>query len=111
MLDVASFLRTPAGKPRCAIVTTAHLSDQERQFVTTLVLSKLVTWMRRQPGTDTLRSSRSSLIAATSLRISSTGRSARPTTTQVVAPTSTCIPDQHPSIHALDLDALVAVLC
>ena len=25
--------------------------------------------------------------------------------TQVVAPASTCIPDQHPSIHALDLDA------
>ena len=36
----------PDGRPRCAIVTTAHLSDEERQFVTTLVLSKLVTWMR-----------------------------------------------------------------
>jgi DNA helicase HerA-like ATPase len=43
------------GKPRCAIVTTAHLSDQERQFVTTLVLSKLVTWMRGQSGTTDLR--------------------------------------------------------
>ncbi len=38
-----------------AIVTTAHLSDEERQFVTTLVLSKLVTWMRRQSGTTDLR--------------------------------------------------------
>ena len=28
---------------------------RERQFVVTLVLSKLVTWMRRQPGTDQLR--------------------------------------------------------
>ena len=54
-LDIASMLKTPAGKPRCAIVTTAHLSDQERQFVTTLILSKLVTWMRRQSGTTDLR--------------------------------------------------------
>ena len=46
---------TPDGKPRCAIVTTAHLSDEERQFVTSLVLSKLVTWMRRQSGITDLR--------------------------------------------------------
>ncbi|MEI7547627.1 MAG: helicase HerA-like domain-containing protein, partial [Actinomycetota bacterium] len=54
-LDIDSMLRTPDGKPRCAIVTTGHLSDQERQFVTTLVLSKLVTWMRKQSGTTDLR--------------------------------------------------------
>jgi hypothetical protein len=48
-------LYTSEGKPRCAIVTTAHLSDEERQFVTALVLSKLVTWMRRQSGTSELR--------------------------------------------------------
>jgi Helicase HerA, central domain len=54
-LDPATLLRTPEGKPRCAIVYLAHLSDQERQFVVTLVLSKLVTWMRGQPGTSDLR--------------------------------------------------------
>ncbi len=54
-LDIDALLHTPDGKPRAAIVTTAHLSDQERQFVTTLVLSKLVTWMRRQSGTTDLR--------------------------------------------------------
>ncbi len=54
-LDIEAMLHTPDGKPRCAIVTTAHLSDQERQFVTTLVLSKLVTWMRKQSGTTDLR--------------------------------------------------------
>ncbi|MCB0999200.1 MAG: ATP-binding protein, partial [Acidimicrobiales bacterium] len=54
-LDMETMLRTPDGRPRCAIVTTAHLSDEERQFVTTLVLSKLVTWMRRQSGTTDLR--------------------------------------------------------
>ena len=45
----------PDGRGRCAIVTTAHLSDEERQFVTSLLLSKLVTWMRRQSGTTDLR--------------------------------------------------------
>lgn len=54
-LDIDKLLRTDDNKPRCAIITTAHLSDQERQFVTTLVLSKLVTWMRKQSGTTDLR--------------------------------------------------------
>jgi hypothetical protein len=54
-LDVAAMLRRPDGAARCAIVTTAHLSDEERQFVTSLVLAKLVTWMRRQSGTTDLR--------------------------------------------------------
>ena len=54
-LDIASMLHTSDGKPRCAIVTTSHLDDGQRQFATTLVLSKLVTWMRRQSGTTDLR--------------------------------------------------------
>ena len=54
-LDIQSMLYTTEGRGRCAIVTTAHLSDDERQFVTSLVLSKLVTWMRRQSGTTDLR--------------------------------------------------------
>ncbi|HSH10644.1 MAG TPA: helicase HerA-like domain-containing protein, partial [Ilumatobacter sp.] len=54
-IDIQSMLYTPDGAPRCAIVTTAHLSDEERQFVTSLVLAKLVTWMRRQSGTTDLR--------------------------------------------------------
>jgi hypothetical protein len=54
-IDIESMLHTSDGKPRCAIVTTAHLSDEERQFATTLILSKLVTWMRRQSGTTDLR--------------------------------------------------------
>ena len=54
-LDIQSMMFTPDGKPRCAIISTAHLSDDERQFVTSLVLSKLVTWMRQQSGTTDLR--------------------------------------------------------
>ena len=54
-LDIQSMLYAPDGRGRCAIVTTSHLSDDERQFVTSLVLNKLVTWMRRQSGTTDLR--------------------------------------------------------
>jgi hypothetical protein len=54
-LDIGTLLTTADGTPRCAIITTAHLSDDERQFVTSLVLAKLVTWMRRQSGTTDLR--------------------------------------------------------
>lgn len=54
-LDIESMLHTPEGKPRAAIVSIAHLSDEERQFAVTLVLSKLVTWMRSQPGSPDLR--------------------------------------------------------
>lgn len=54
-LDINQLLFTDEGKPRAAILSMAHLSDAERQFVVTLVLSKLITWMRAQPGTDDLR--------------------------------------------------------
>jgi len=54
-IDIQSMLFTPEGRPRCAIITTAHLSDEQRQSVSALVLSKLVTWMRRQSGTSDLR--------------------------------------------------------
>jgi hypothetical protein len=53
-LDIDALLYTD-GKPNAAIIQIAHLSDQERQFVVTLVLSKLVTWMRQQSGTPDLR--------------------------------------------------------
>ena len=54
-LDIGALLRSTDGKPAAAIVTIAHLSDEERQFVVALVLSKLVTWMRQQSGTTDLR--------------------------------------------------------
>jgi hypothetical protein len=54
-LDPQALLLTPEGKPRAAIIYTAHLSDEERMFVTTLVFAKLVTWMRGQSGTSDLR--------------------------------------------------------
>ncbi len=54
-LDIGAMLRGPGGAPRAAIVYLAHLSDEERQFIVTLLLSKVITWMRRQSGTGDLR--------------------------------------------------------
>ncbi|MBM3977762.1 MAG: ATP-binding protein, partial [Planctomycetes bacterium] len=54
-LDAQRLLWTPQGKPRISILSIAHLSEQERMFVVTLVLGELITWMRRQPGTGSLR--------------------------------------------------------
>ncbi len=54
-LDPQKLLFTSDGKPRCAVVYLAHLSEEERQFVVTLLFSKVVTWMRGQEGTPDLR--------------------------------------------------------
>ena len=54
-LDVDTLLHTPAGKPRVAIVSIAHLSDAERMFFVSLLLNQVVGWMRTQSGTTSLR--------------------------------------------------------
>ncbi len=54
-LDIQKLLYAPDGKPRASVLYLAHLSDTERQFVITLLLSKVVTWMRKQQGTSDLR--------------------------------------------------------
>jgi hypothetical protein len=54
-LDVQRLLHTAEGKPRISIVSIAHLSDAERMFVVTLLLNELVSWMRTQSGTSSLR--------------------------------------------------------
>jgi hypothetical protein len=54
-LDVQQLLYTAEGKPRIAIISIAHLNDAERMFVVTLIANEVVAWMRRQPGTTSLR--------------------------------------------------------
>ncbi len=54
-LDVPALLYTPDGKPRHSIFYLAHLSDSERMFFVTLLLSSIETWMRSQRGTGGLR--------------------------------------------------------
>jgi len=50
-LNIERMLFGDNGKPQSAVVSLSHLSDEERQFVVTLLLSKMVTWMRKQSGT------------------------------------------------------------
>ena len=54
-LEIQSLFYTPAGKPRMAIFSIAHLNDAERMFFVTLLLGQLVGWMRAQAGTTSLR--------------------------------------------------------
>ncbi len=54
-MDIASMLYTSDGHPRHSIFYLAHLSDTERMFFVTLLLSALETWMRMQKGATSLR--------------------------------------------------------
>lgn len=43
------------GKPRVSVFSIAHLDDAERMFFVTKLLGEIIAWMRRQPGTGSLR--------------------------------------------------------
>ncbi len=42
-------------KSRLSIISIAHLSQAERMFFVTILLNEVVSWMRKQPGTSSLR--------------------------------------------------------
>ena len=54
-LDPGTVLYTPEGRPRVAIFSIAHLNDAERMFFVSLLLNQIVSWMRGQRGTSSLR--------------------------------------------------------
>jgi hypothetical protein len=54
-LDPQALLWTADGLPRHTIFYLAHLSDQERMFFVTLLLSSVESWMRTQAGSTSLR--------------------------------------------------------
>lgn len=54
-LDIQRLMYTPEGKPRVAIVSIAHLPDRERMFFVTTLLNEVLSWMRAQSGTSSLR--------------------------------------------------------
>jgi len=54
-LDIGRLLYGANGKPRMSIFYIAHLNDSERMFFVTLLLNQMVSWMRSQPGTTSLR--------------------------------------------------------
>ncbi len=54
-LDVKQLLHTDDGKPRISIMSIAHLGDAERMFFVTILLNEVLSWMRDQAGTSSLR--------------------------------------------------------
>jgi hypothetical protein len=54
-LNIDSMLFMEDGRPRHSIFYLAHLSDAERMFFVTLLLSAVETWMRTQSGSASLR--------------------------------------------------------
>jgi hypothetical protein len=53
-LDMEHLLGNPS-MPRATIVSVAHLEERQRLFVIALLVSELVSWMRRQPASSGLR--------------------------------------------------------
>lgn len=54
-LDAGALLYGPGGRPRASVINIAHLGDQERMFFITMLLNRIIAWMRAQPGTTSLR--------------------------------------------------------
>jgi hypothetical protein len=54
-LDIDGLLYSPSGKPQVSVLYIAHLSEVEKQFFVTLLLEQVVSWMRAQSGTTSLR--------------------------------------------------------
>ncbi|MEO8100459.1 MAG: ATP-binding protein [Acidobacteriota bacterium] len=54
-LDIGKMLWTATGKPRVSIFSIAHLSDAERMFFVSLLLNQMLSWVRAQSGTTSLR--------------------------------------------------------
>jgi hypothetical protein len=54
-INIPSLLYTPDGYPRSTIFYLAHLNDAERQFIITLLLDSIISWMRTLSGSTSLR--------------------------------------------------------
>ena len=54
-MDVGRMLFRDDGRPRVAVVSVAHLSDDERTTVIALLLNEVLAWTRAQSGTGSLR--------------------------------------------------------
>ena len=54
-LEVKNILYTKDGKPKASIFYIAHLNDNERMFFVSLLLNQILSWVRTQSGTSSLR--------------------------------------------------------
>ena len=55
-LDIGNILYDKSGKPNVSIFSISHLNDNERMFFVTLLLNQILSWVRAQSGTMSLRS-------------------------------------------------------
>ncbi|HQG47369.1 MAG TPA: S-adenosylmethionine:tRNA ribosyltransferase-isomerase, partial [bacterium] len=67
-MDIGRLLYAEDGKPRHSIFYIAHLSDSERMFFVTLLFNQVVSWMRSQPGTTSLRALESAALVDGAVR-------------------------------------------
>lgn len=54
-LSVDSLLYNAQGKPRISVFSISHLSETERMFFVSVLLNEVLSWMRAQSGTTSLR--------------------------------------------------------
>ena len=54
-LNSKNLLYTPEGKPKISVLSIAHLDDAQRMFFVAMLLNDLISWMRAQQGTSSLR--------------------------------------------------------
>jgi len=54
-LNIEDLLYAANGKPRVSIFSIAHLNESERMFFVTMLLGRLIAWMRQQEGSSGLR--------------------------------------------------------
>ena len=54
-LDIQRLLWTEEGKARITILSIAHLSEAERMFFVSTLLNRVLSWVRSQSGTSSLR--------------------------------------------------------
>jgi hypothetical protein len=54
-LDISKLLYDPKGKNKVSVMSVSHLNEAERMFFVSLFLTQLISWMRRQSGTSSLR--------------------------------------------------------
>ncbi len=54
-LNIKRLLHNEDGKPCVSIMSIAHLNENERMFFVTILLNEVLSWMRTQAGTSSLR--------------------------------------------------------
>ncbi len=54
-LRIENLMYAADGRPRISIFSIAHLSEPERMFFVTMLLGRLISWMRKQEGSSGLR--------------------------------------------------------